>query len=30
LPNAPKHYEMLQNMSLFAMGWIECVLCEKF
>ena len=30
LPNAPKHYEMLQNMSLVLMGWIECVLCEKF
>ena len=28
LPNAPKHYEMLQNMSLVPMGWIECVLCE--
>jgi hypothetical protein len=23
LPNAPKHYEMLQNMSLVPMGWIE-------
>ena len=30
LPNAPKHYEMLQNMSLDPMGWIKCVLCEKF
>ena len=30
LPNAPKHYEMLQNMSLVPMGWIECVLCEIF
>ena len=30
LPNAPKHYEMLQNLSLVPMGWIECVLCEKF
>ena len=29
LPNAPKHYKMLQNMSLVPMGWIECVLCEK-
>ena len=29
LPNAPKHYEMLQNMSLFPMGWIECVLWKK-
>ena len=30
LPNAPKHYGMLQNMSLDPIGWIECVLCEKF
>ena len=30
LPNTPKYYEMLQNMSLVPMGWIECVLCEKF
>src|SRR6185312_14331815 len=30
LPNALKHYEMLHNMSLVPMGWIECVLCEKF
>src|SRR6185312_5383627 len=30
LPNAPKHYEMLQNMSLDPIGWIQCVLCEKF
>ena len=30
LPNAPNHYEMLQNMSLVQMGWIEFVLCEKF
>ena len=29
-PNAPKHYEMLQNMSLVPMGWIGCVRCEKF
>ena len=29
LPNAPKHYEMLQNMSLVPMGCIECVLCDK-
>ena len=29
LPNAPKHHEMLQNMSLVPMGWIECVLCKK-
>ena len=30
IQNAPKHYEMLQNMSLDSMGWIECVLCKKF
>ena len=30
LPNAMEHYEMLQNMSLVPMGWIECILCEKF
>ena len=30
LPNAPKHYEMIQNMSLVPMVWIECVLCKKF
>jgi hypothetical protein len=30
LPNAPQQYEMLQNMSLVPIGWIECVLCEKF
>ena len=30
LPNAPKHYEMLQNMSLVPMWGIECVLREKF
>ena len=30
LPNALTHYEMLQNMSLVPMGWIECVLFEKF
>ena len=29
LPNASKHYKMLQSMSLVPMGWIECVLCEK-
>src|SRR6185437_14515790 len=29
LPNAPTHYEMLQNMSLVPMGWIEFVLCKK-
>ena len=30
LPNALEHYEMLQNMSLVPMGWIECFLYEKF
>src|SRR6185312_6668618 len=30
LLNAPKHYEMLQNMSLVPMGWIACVRCQKF
>jgi hypothetical protein len=30
LPNAPKRYQMLQNMSLVPMAWIECVLCKKF
>ena len=30
LPNAPKHYKMLPNMSFVPMGWIKCVLCEKF
>ena len=30
LPNAPKHYEMIQNMSLVPMEWIECDLCKKF
>ena len=30
LLNAPKHYEMLQNMSLVPMGWIGCVRCVKF
>ena len=30
LPNAPKHYKMLLNTSLVPMGWIECILCEKF
>ena len=29
LSNAPKHYEMLRNMSLVPMGWIECVLWKK-
>src|SRR6185312_15110829 len=30
LPNALKHYKMLQNMSLVLMGWIECVVWKKF
>ena len=30
LPNAPRHNEMLQNMSLGSMVWIQSVLCEKF
>ena len=30
LTNALKHYKMLRNMSLVPMGWIECVLFEKF
>jgi len=30
LPNAPKYYEMHQNMSLGSKGWIGCVRCEKF
>src|SRR6185312_2858476 len=30
LPNALKHYEMLQNMSLVPMWWIACVLWKKF
>ena len=30
LTDAPKHYEMLQNMSLVPIAWVECVLCEKF
>src|SRR6185312_14130112 len=30
LPKTPKYYEMLQNMSLVPMGWIECVLWKKF
>ena len=30
LPNAPTHYELLQNMSFVPMGWIECFLYEKF
>ena len=30
LPNAPKHYKMIQNKSLVPIGWIECVRCPKF
>ena len=30
LPKAPKHNEMLKNMSLVPIGWIECVLFQKF
>ena len=30
LPNAPKHYETHQNMSLGFKGWIRCVHCEIF
>ena len=30
LPNAPKHYKMLLNTSLVPMGWIKCILYEKF
>ena len=29
IPNAPKHYERLQNMSLASNGWIRCVCWEK-
>ena len=29
IPNASKHYETLQNMSLGSMGWIKCIRCEK-
>ena len=29
VPNAPKHYETQQNV-FDPMGWIGCVLCEKF
>ena len=30
VPNAPKHYETQQNMSLVSMGWIRCIRCKKF
>ena len=30
LPNAPKHYETHQNMSLWSNGWIGSVHCETF
>ena len=29
IPNASKHYETHQNMSLGPMGWIKFVRCEK-
>jgi len=29
IPNAPKHYETHQNMSLGSNGWIRCVRCKK-
>ena len=29
IPNAPKHFERLQNMSLGSNGWIRCVCWEK-
>jgi len=29
IPNAPKHNETHQNMSLASNGWIRCVGCEK-
>jgi len=29
IPNAPKHYEMHQNMSLWSNGCIRCVGCEN-
>ena len=29
IPNASKHYETHQNMSLGSMGWIKCIRCEK-
>ena len=29
IPNAPKHYERLQNMTLGSNGWIRCVCWEK-
>ena len=29
IPNAPKHYETHQNMSLGPMGWTRCVCREK-
>ena len=30
IPNAPKHYEMRQNMSLWSYVWIGCARCKKF
>ena len=29
IPNAPKHYETHQNMSLWSNGCIRCVGCEN-
>ena len=29
IPNAPKHYQTHQNMSLGSNGWIRCVPCKK-
>ena len=30
IQNASKHYEMHENMSLWSIGWIGSVHCEKF
>jgi len=30
LPNAPRQFKMLLNMSLGPLRWIECVRCKKF
>ena len=30
LPNAPKHYETQQYMSLGSKEWVGCIRCEKF
>ena len=29
IPNAPKYYELHQNISLGSNGWIRCVRCKK-